>query len=59
MAPAELESLLMGIPGVNDAAVIGVPDPSVGELPVAYVVRQPQATVTREDILNHVNGEHI
>lgn len=48
----------MEISGVSDAAVVGVPNESVGELPVAYIVRQPQANLTREDIINYVNGEN-
>lgn len=37
--PAELEALLLTYPGIGDAAVIGVPDPSSGEIPKAFVVR--------------------
>jgi long-chain acyl-CoA synthetase len=36
--PRELEELLFGLPGVVGAAVVGRPDPMVGELPVAFVV---------------------
>jgi acyl-CoA synthetase (AMP-forming)/AMP-acid ligase II len=38
VAPAELEALIINHPGVNDVAVIGVPDEECGELPKAYVV---------------------
>ncbi|WP_020498682.1 class I adenylate-forming enzyme family protein [Sciscionella marina] len=36
--PSELERLLRSCPGVRDAAVVGVPDPEAGDLPVAFVV---------------------
>jgi acyl-CoA synthetase (AMP-forming)/AMP-acid ligase II len=38
VAPAELEALLLTHPAVADAAVIGRPDPTHGEVPVAVVV---------------------
>jgi acyl-CoA synthetase (AMP-forming)/AMP-acid ligase II len=38
VAPAELEALILGHPGVGDVAVIGVPDTEAGELPKAFVV---------------------
>ena len=36
--PREIEELLLEIRGVREAAVVGVPDPRRGEVPVAYVV---------------------
>jgi acyl-CoA synthetase (AMP-forming)/AMP-acid ligase II len=36
--PAEVENALLEVPGVRDAAVIGVPDPRWGEVGHAYVV---------------------
>lgn len=36
--PREIEELLQQIPGVREAAVVGVPDVRRGEVPVAYVV---------------------
>jgi acyl-CoA synthetase (AMP-forming)/AMP-acid ligase II len=42
VAPAELEALLVTHPAVADAAVVGRPDPTRGEAPVAAVVtREP------------------
>lgn len=36
--PREIEELLVTIPGIVEAAVIGMPHPEWGEVPVAYVV---------------------
>jgi long-chain acyl-CoA synthetase len=36
--PRQLEERLFAQPGVSAAAVVGKPDPAVGELPVAFVV---------------------
>ncbi|KAL7295608.1 hypothetical protein TKK_0010972 [Trichogramma kaykai] len=41
VSPTELESLLLEIPGVADAAVVGIPDSFAGELPKAFIVRKP------------------
>ncbi len=45
----ELENCLMAHPDVSEAAVIGVPDEKWGERPLAAVVVQPGATVTRRN----------
>ena len=39
--PAEVEQALMRLDGVNDVAVVGVPDERMGEVGRAYVVRRP------------------
>ncbi len=36
--PREIEELLVTIPGIEEAAVIGMPHPEWGEVPVAYIV---------------------
>jgi len=52
--PAELEAILVRHPEVLDAAVIPAPDPNAGEVPKAFVVRAPQATVTEGELLTFV-----
>jgi acyl-CoA synthetase (AMP-forming)/AMP-acid ligase II len=44
--PAELEALLLGHPGIADAAVIGVPDTRAGELAMGFVVKKDAADET-------------
>ncbi|GAA1350142.1 4-coumarate--CoA ligase family protein [Streptomyces beijiangensis] len=51
VAPAELEALLLTHPVIADAAVIGVYDEDGTELPKAYVVLQPGAALTAEDVI--------
>ena len=49
--PAEVENALMKHPAVADVAVIGIPDDRWGEVPLAIVVRKPDAAVTEDDII--------
>lgn len=37
VAPAELEELMLAFPGVEDAAVIGMPDEARGEVPIGFI----------------------
>jgi long-chain acyl-CoA synthetase len=48
--PREVEELLFEHPAVADAAVVGVPDERRGETVTAFVVKQPGADVTAEEI---------
>lgn len=41
VAPAEVEAVLAGLPGVADVAVVGLPDPDWGEVVCAVVVPEP------------------
>jgi acyl-CoA synthetase (AMP-forming)/AMP-acid ligase II len=57
VAPAELEAVLLEHPDVADAAVIGVPDVQVGEIPTAFVVTRPGHRLTSQDLIDHVAGK--
>ena len=50
--PNEVESVVAELPGVRDAAVIGVPDERSGEAVLLFVIRRDDA-LTEETILNH------
>ncbi|CAG9134697.1 unnamed protein product [Plutella xylostella] len=52
--PAQIEAELLKHPAVRDAAVVGRPDKAAGEVPVAFVVRQPGSEVSGEEIQEYV-----
>lgn len=52
--PAEIEACLIGLPGVRDAAVFGIPHDEFGEVLVAHVDTDPASGLTEDDITAHV-----
>ncbi len=52
--PREVEEVLFQHPAVADAAVVGAPDPEVGEVTRAFVVRKPGTSVTEADLIAFV-----
>ncbi|MFE6924485.1 class I adenylate-forming enzyme family protein [Nocardia sp. NPDC057663] len=55
--PKEIENALYRHPAVHEAAVVGVPDAVLGEVPVAHVVAAPHTTVTVEELTAHCRAE--
>jgi long-chain acyl-CoA synthetase len=55
--PRELEEILFRMPGVVGAAVVGRPDPDVGELAVAFVVAPGLDQAGAESIMTVVNEQ--
>jgi 4-coumarate--CoA ligase len=52
--PAELEALLLSHPQIADVAVIGLPDEEAGEIPKAFVVPVPGASLTEGEVIAFV-----
>lgn len=49
--PAEIEQLLGRHPDITDIAVIGIPDPRLGEVGKAYAVRRARSALTADDLI--------
>lgn len=57
VAPAEVERVIAGVPGVGEVAVVGIPDAMREEAIVAFVVLGAGATVTLEDVIDACRRE--
>lgn len=53
VSPREIEDVLCAVPGVEGAAVVGVPDPVLGQAIKGFVTLSGAAAVTELDILAH------
>lgn len=54
--PKEIENALYAHPDVVEAAVVGAPDPVLGEVPVAWVAVRAGAVVAPEELIAHCAG---
>jgi fatty-acyl-CoA synthase len=53
ISPEEVEDVLRSHPKVDEAAVIGVPDPEWGQQPRAIVVLKKGEAATPDEIMEH------
>jgi long-chain acyl-CoA synthetase len=53
VSPKEVETVLYELPGVREAAVIGVPDPMLGMAIKAVLAADPGAGLTERDVIRH------
>jgi acyl-CoA synthetase (AMP-forming)/AMP-acid ligase II len=58
VAPAEVEKALLGVEGVGQVAVVGMPDAYFGEVGVAFVVPREGAAVTADEVLAYAR-DHL
>ncbi len=54
--PAEIENVLLGLEGVTDVGVIGIPSARWGESPLAVVVRSDES-LTAEAVIDYCQGK--
>ncbi len=55
--PMEVEGLLLQHAAVQQVAVVGVSDERLAEVPVAFVLRQPNVEVSAEELRAHCRGK--
>ena len=55
----DLENTAVGHPAVAEAAVIGVPHPKWDERPLLIIVRKPDMTVTKEEMLDFLRDKVV
>ncbi|HEY4181377.1 MAG TPA: SDR family NAD(P)-dependent oxidoreductase [Kofleriaceae bacterium] len=53
VVPIEVHEVVRAMPGVAACAIIGIPDPFLGEMVVVWVVRRPGTAITEDDVLAH------
>ena len=53
VSPREIEDVLYRLDGVAEAAVVGVPDPMLGQAVKAYIIRRAGSNITENDVLRH------
>ncbi len=53
VSPVEVENVLHGMPGIREAAVVGVADTLLGQIIRAYVALEPGAKLTDKEIIKY------
>lgn len=57
VSPNEVEGVLRDAPGVEEVAIVGLPDPDWGEVLCAAIVPEPGATVTLSGLRDYCDGK--
>ena len=59
LAPRELEEMLIHLPGIAEAAVVGKKDESRGEVPVAFIVMREGASIDANAIKELLKAQDV
>ncbi|MDB5430158.1 MAG: cyclohexanecarboxylate-CoA ligase [Caulobacter sp.] len=59
IASREVEDILMTLPGVKEAAVVGMPHPTLGEKVCAFIVADPAAGLCQEKVSAHFKASGV
>ncbi|TYH16905.1 hypothetical protein ES288_A05G151900v1 [Gossypium darwinii] len=59
VAPAELEAMLIAHPDIIDAAVVGMKDEAVGEVPVAFVVKSGKSEISEDEVKQYISKQVV
>ncbi|MBI9091619.1 MAG: AMP-binding protein [Desulfobacterium sp.] len=59
ISPEEVETLVVGHPGIVEAAAVGYPDPRLGERTCVFVVVPPGRTITLEEIVLYLGEQGV
>ncbi len=55
--PLEVETVIKELPGVKEAAVVGISNPVTGEVPVAFIIADESAGLTQSDIIGRCKAK--
>ena len=55
--PVEVERALQTLPGIKEAAVVGIPDPKRGEVVGAFIIPNREMQMSEADIINALSGK--
>ena len=56
VSPREVENVLYSMEGVHEAAVVGVPDPVLGQAVKAFIALRPGFSYTERDVIKYCLG---
>jgi fatty-acyl-CoA synthase len=55
--PAEIENFYLRHPKILDVSIVGVPDPVLGEVAMAFVIPRAGQSLTADEVRDFANGQ--